>query len=75
MVDHFHSSDAAIQTPVPQLLLTGREAARAVGLCEKSLYLAARRGELRVVKLGRSVRYRLADLEEWIQSKLTPGVK
>ena len=48
------------QAPSP-LLLTGKQAAQLVSLCEKSLYLAARRGELRVVRIGRAVRYRLED--------------
>ena len=55
------------------LLLTGKEAASTVKLCEKSLYLAVRRGELRAVKLGRSIRYRLADLQAWVDSKVTTG--
>jgi excisionase family DNA binding protein len=51
----------------PVLLLTSRQAARAVALCEKSLYLAVRRGELRAVKFGRAVRYDPADLANWIE--------
>ncbi len=53
------------------ILLTGTQAAKLVNMCEKSLYLAARRGELRVVKLGRAVRYRPADLQAWVDSKVS----
>ena len=65
------ANPSPVQPQVPDILLTGREAAQAVRMCEKSLYLAARRGELRVVKLGRSVRYRLVDLHAWVDSKVT----
>lgn len=53
-----------------QLALRGPDAAKACGVCEKSLYLAVRRGELRCVKIGRAVRYRLEDLRAWIDSKV-----
>lgn len=49
-----------------QMLLSQREAARACSVCEKTLYLAVRRGELRVVRIGRAVRYDPADLRAWI---------
>ena len=61
---------ASAEMPTAQLLLTGKQAAAAVNLCSKMLYWAARRGELRVVKIGRAVRYRLADLEAWVASKV-----
>jgi excisionase family DNA binding protein len=52
------------------LLLTSREAAELVRLCEKSLYLAVRAGELPVVRMGRAVRFRRRDLEQWVLSKV-----
>lgn len=53
-----------------RLALKGEEAAKLCGLCEKSLYLAVRKGELRCVKIGRAVRYRLEDLQAWIDGKV-----
>jgi excisionase family DNA binding protein len=55
----------------PKLLLTQREAAEACALCEKSLYLAVKRGELRAVKIGRAVRYDPRDLAAWIDRHRT----
>ena len=41
-----------------KLLLTPREAAEALSICEKSLWsLTAPRGPIKCVRLGRSVRY------------------
>lgn len=58
--------DAATPAIMPRLLLTQRQAAEACALCEKSLYLAVKRGELRAVKIGRAVRYDPRDLAAWI---------
>ena len=67
------ATDSTLLNSQASLLLTGKEAAQTVKLCEKSLYLAVRRGELRAVKLGRSIRYRLTDLQAWVDSKVTAG--
>ena len=51
------------------LLLTAHEAAKELQICEKSLWtLTAPRGAIPCVRFGRSVRYTLADLTEWIES-------
>lgn len=50
-----------------QLLLSPREAAKALSVCEKTLYNLTKRGELPVVRLGRAVRYSLDDLREWVR--------
>lgn len=49
------------------LLLTAKEAAKALSICERTLYGLSKRGELRVVRIGRAVRYSIADLETWIK--------
>ena len=50
-----------------KLLLTPREAAETLSVCEKSLWsLTAPRGPIRCVKLGRSVRYSVDALREFI---------
>ena len=53
-----------------KLLLTPREAAETLSVCEKSLWsLTAPRGPIRCVKLGRSVRYSVDALREFINQQ------
>jgi excisionase family DNA binding protein len=53
--------------PIPPLLLTPREAAKALAVCEKTLYtLTAPRGPLPCVRLGRAVRYSVVALRDFI---------
>lgn len=56
-------------------LLTRKEAAEVLGVCPETLavWKCTGRYALPVVKVGRSVRYRLADLESWLASR-TVGV-
>lgn len=49
------------------MLLTARQAAKALSVCEKTLWTLTQRGELPVVRVGRAVRYDPRDLESWIQ--------
>jgi len=63
-----HRKDNAGPEPV-RLLLTAREAADALHVCERTLWgLTAPRGPIAVVKIGRSVRYDVRDLEQWIEA-------
>jgi excisionase family DNA binding protein len=48
---------------MPKLLLTPREAAKMLSLCEKTLWSLTKRGELPAVRIGRSGRYDVADLQ------------
>lgn len=51
-----------------KMLLTSREAAAALSVCEKTLWsITAPRGPLPVVKIGRAVRYSVTDLEAFIK--------
>lgn len=50
------------------LLLTQREAAKAIAVCEKQVYLLAKAGQLRQVRIGRSVRYDRRDIEAFIET-------
>lgn len=60
--------DSVRPSTVPRLLLTSREAAKSLSICEKSLWnLTQPRGNLPAVKLGRAVRYDIADLQMFIQ--------
>ncbi|MBV8781096.1 MAG: helix-turn-helix domain-containing protein [Phycisphaerae bacterium] len=61
-------------SPFPKLLLTPREAAAAMGICEKTLWsLTVPRGELPAVRIGRSVRYSVDDLHRFIAERAGGG--
>jgi excisionase family DNA binding protein len=49
-----------------RLLLTVRQAAEALSICEKSLWNLTKRGDLPAVRIGKSVRYTLEDLQSFI---------
>ena len=51
----------------PRLLMTAIEAARALSVCEKTLWTLTQRGEIPCVRIGRAVRYDVRDLDGWIQ--------
>ncbi len=55
--------------PIPPLLLTPREAAKALAICEKTLWTLTHRGDLRCLRIGRAVRYRIEDLRTWIDAQ------
>jgi excisionase family DNA binding protein len=57
------------------LLVTAREAAKMLSVCEKTLWSLTARGEIPVVRIGRSVRYSLADLNHWIEKTKSIGVE
>lgn len=50
-------------------LLTVKQAATFLGYAEGSIRNMAGRGDLPVTRLGRSVRFRLSELERWIAEK------
>lgn len=50
-------------------LLTVKEACRLLNVSRSLLWKARKRGELRAVYLGRAVRFRLSDLEAWLEQK------
>ena len=49
------------------LLVTPRDAAKALCICQKTLWSLTKRGDLPVVRIGRAVRYDDADLHRYIQ--------
>ena len=57
---------------VPASLLTVREAAAWLTVSTRTLFSLTAGGELPAVRLGRSVRYRLEDLESFVP-RLSPG--
>ena len=52
-------------------LLSRREAAEYLGIKAQTLatWTSAKRYRLPVVKVGRSVRYRVSDLEKWLEER------
>jgi len=52
-----------------KLLLTPKEASKALSVCERTLYHLAKSGELRTVRIGRAVRYPAQELRRWIEKK------
>ncbi len=59
------------EVPAP-LLLTKRQAAALLMISERSLeYLEARGRGPKRIRIGKCVRYRLKDLEEWLEKKAT----
>ena len=51
----------------PRLLLTPRQAAKALSISEKTLYNYTKSGDIPVVRFGRCVRYAPDDLKRWIE--------
>lgn len=53
--------------------MTPRQAAEKVGVTERFLRNEVRRGNLRVLRLGRMLRFRPEDIDEYLESRLTTG--
>ncbi len=58
----------------PRLLLSAREAAQALGICERSLWSVTKTGGLPCVRIGRRCLYDPADLRRWIESQKQGGI-
>jgi len=52
----------------PALLLTPREAAKALAISPRKLWAMTASGEIPHVRIGRCVRYPVDDLREWIDA-------
>ncbi len=56
--------------PAPRLLLSAAEAARALSICQKTLWSHTYpRGTIPVLRLGARRLYSLRDLEQWIHAQ------
>ena len=53
----------------PVLLMTARDAARALAISERQLWQRTKDGEIPCVRIGRSVRYSPDDLRKWIEEQ------
>lgn len=63
-----------VAAPSPKLL-TARDAAKTLAVCEKTLWNLTKRGEIPAVRSGRSVRYDPCDLSRWIERTKSVGVE
>lgn len=71
-MDDQHDNGQYVQQ-LPALLLRPEQAAQVLAIGERTLWERTKAGEITVVRIGRSVRYRLPDLERYV-SKLTAGI-
>ncbi|NLY01670.1 MAG: helix-turn-helix domain-containing protein [Rhodopirellula sp.] len=57
-----------------RLLLDAREASKALGICQKTLWANTRpRGSIPCVRIGKRVLYAVADLQRWIDAQKQDG--
>jgi excisionase family DNA binding protein len=52
---------------VTPLLVSPRQAARMLSVCERTLYSLEKAGEIAAVRRGRLVRYSVEELRAWIE--------
>ena len=52
------------------LLLTPKETAKTLSICEKTLYTLTKTGELPAIKIGRAKRYSVDEINRWIKKSL-----
>jgi excisionase family DNA binding protein len=57
-----------------RLLVTEKQAARLLGICERKLWDMRHDGLIPYLRVGRSIRYSISDLENWIAAKRQVGV-
>lgn len=60
-------------SPPAALLLNARDAAQALAISERNLWERTKTGEIPSLKIGRSVRYCVRDLEAWIDRQKEGG--
>ncbi len=70
------ASSVGTQAIVGPVLLTPRDAARLLAISERTLWGLTQRREIRSVRIGRSVRYAMADLATFVDGlRATPESK
>jgi len=57
----------------PPLLLTPQQAAELLAISPRKLWALTASGEIPHIRIGRSVRYSVDDLREWIEHKKKGG--
>ena len=59
--------------PIRKILLTVTEAAETLSISPRKLWGMTASGEIPHIRLGRSVRYPVADLQRWIDARREGG--
>ena len=60
--------------PTPRLLISTRDAAKTLSVCEKTLWnITVPRGPIPVVRIGRRVLYHVDDLTAFVEAKKLKG--
>lgn len=57
--------------PKSPILIDSREAARLLSISPRKLWELTNVGEIPSLRIGRAVRYRVADLEAWTERQVT----
>lgn len=73
LMDNTHQIKGTSGSTVTRLLLSPRETAKMLSICEKTLWTLTKNGQIPVVRIGRSVRYSMDDLREWIRKSARCG--
>jgi excisionase family DNA binding protein len=68
------SSSTADAVRIQPLLLTPKEAAKALSISDRTLWALTDRGEIPVMRIGRSVRYDPRSLSRWIEENQSATV-
>jgi excisionase family DNA binding protein len=58
-------------TALEPLLIGYREAARLLGVSDRTIFSLAKQGQIPAVRIGRAVRFDPADLRTWIEKAKT----
>ncbi len=56
------------QDPVSPIVVTAKAAAKCMCVSVRHLYSLTKAGKIRAVRIGRSVRYRMADIEHFLDA-------
>jgi excisionase family DNA binding protein len=64
--NYSHGSANAGDPPSSKLLLTETEAAKALGICQRTLWTLRNEGKIPFVRIGKCVRYSIETLKAWI---------
>ena len=56
-----------------KLLMTARETAKALSISERKLWNLTNENEIPAIRIGRSVRYAIEDIQLWIETKRNEG--
>ena len=67
-------NEAGVIRPPEKLLLTLREAADMLSVCERTLWGMTKKGEVPVIRLGRAVRYAVDDLRAFVDRQREQAV-